>query len=61
MFREVFEEHHYMKGELPTALYGVLVRCGDSPVAFQAVAQQFGAGQGTRTLRESREVEKYAL
>lgn len=36
IFKEVFEAHHYMRGKLPWSFHGLLVCCGEVPVAFHA-------------------------
>jgi len=56
VFQETFEEHHYMRGKLPGCFFGVMVREQESgmPVAFHAIANFPGAGNGGITFLESR-------
>jgi len=54
VFRKFFEEHHYMKGILPTFFPAVVLLRDQVPVAFCAISNQFGYKQGSVTMRESR-------
>jgi ABC-type glutathione transport system ATPase component len=56
VFLDSFEQHHYMKGNVPTGIYGVVVRTGkaNALVAFHGIAYQFGSGMGNTSMRESR-------
>jgi len=54
-FEEMFEEHHYLKGKLPTTLFGLLLRDEhDRPIAFDGVAHMLGKGFGNHSFRDSR-------
>jgi len=56
VFKETFEEHHYMRGNVPHCFWGVVAREAGTkqPVAFHAIANFPGVGNGGITLRESR-------
>jgi len=56
VFNEVFEQHHYMKGRVPSTFAGVVVRQDETNalVAFHAIAPLFGASTGKISMRESR-------
>ena len=56
VFHESFEQHHYMKGNVPLNIHGVVARRRETNalVAFQAITNQFGQGMGKTSMRESR-------
>jgi len=56
VFEDIFEEHHYMRGKLPSCFFGVIVREKESgmPVAFHAISNFPGKGNGGITFLESR-------
>lgn len=58
IYDEVFEEHHYLKGQTPTAFHGLLLREATTrhPVAFHAIAILVNGHVGNNTFRESRMV-----
>jgi energy-coupling factor transporter ATP-binding protein EcfA2 len=56
IFKQKFEEHHYMKGKLPGLFHGVVAKDEETDrcVAFHAVSNFPGKGNGGITMLESR-------